>query len=127
MAIRRSRLMVRAREDFFQSGQCQGAQSRVVISPLDTMRKLSRFFIALCCLIGTLAFAQAPVKCNSGPKSAWTASDKLSKLLETKGYKVRRIGDMAGCYVVVGTNEKGEDGEFFFHPLTLGIVGSRLR
>jgi hypothetical protein len=40
---------------------------------------------------------------------------------------VRRIGDMAGCYVVVGTNEKGEDGEFFFHPLTLGIVGSRLR
>jgi len=48
-------------------------------------------------------------------------------MLELKGFKVRRIGDMAGCYVVVGTNEKGQDGEFFFHPLTLGQVGSRLR
>jgi len=94
---------------------------------LYTMRKLNRVLIVLFYLLGSLAFAQAPVKCNSGPKTGWTASDKLSKLLETKGYKVRRIGDMAGCYVVVGTNEKGEDGEFFFHPLTLGIVGSRLR
>jgi hypothetical protein len=92
------------------------------------MHKQSRvIFIAIACLLGTLAFAQSPPKCNSGPKAGWTASDKLSKLLETKGYKVRRIGDMAGCYVVVGTNDKGEDGEFFFHPLTLGIVGSRLR
>ena len=94
---------------------------------MNTMRKLSRVLIGLSCLLGTLAFAQSPPKCNSGPKTGWTASDKLSKLLETKGYKVRRIGDMAGCYVVVGTNEKGEDGEFFFHPLTLGIVASRLR
>ena len=92
------------------------------------MRKKCRlFFIGMSCLLSTLAFAQSPPKCNSCPKAGWTASDKLSKLLETKGYKVRRIGDMAGCYVVVGTNEKGEDGEFFFHPLTLGIVGSRLR
>lgn len=71
--------------------------------------------------------ADAPPKCNSGPKARWTASDKLSSMLALKGFKVRRIGDMAGCYVVVGTNEKGEDGEFFFHPLTLGQVGSRLR
>ena len=92
------------------------------------MHKQSRvIFLATACLLGTLTFAQSPPKCNSGPKSGWTASDKFSKLLETKGYKVCRIGDMAGCYVVVGTNEKGEDGEFFFHPLTLGIVGSRLR
>jgi hypothetical protein len=48
-------------------------------------------------------------------------------MLEVKGFKVRRIGDMAGCYVVVGINGKGEEGEFFFHPLTLGQVGSRLR
>ena len=94
---------------------------------LDTMRKLNRVLIGLCCLLGTWAFAQSPPKCNSGPKTGWMASEKLSKLLETKGYKVRRIGDMAGCYVVVGTNEKGEEGEFFFHPLTLGIVGRRLR
>ena len=81
------------------------------------MRKKCRlFFIGMSCLLSTLAFAQSPPKCNSGPKAGWTASDKLSKLLETKGYNV-----------VVGTNEKGEDGEFFFHPLTLGIVGSRLR
>jgi len=92
------------------------------------MRKQSRLlFIGISCLLASLAFAQSPAKCNSGPKSGWTASDKRSKMLETKGYKVRRIGDMAGCYVVVGTNEKGEDGEFFFHPLTLGIVASRLR
>jgi Peptidase propeptide and YPEB domain len=74
---------------------------------LDTMRKLNRVLIGLCCLLGTWAFAQSPPKCNSGPKTAWMASEKLSKLIETKGYK--------------------EEGEFFFHPLTLGIVGSRLR
>jgi hypothetical protein len=83
--------------------------------------------IAFCCFSGSWAIAEAPPKCNSGLKAGWTSSDKLSKLLETKGYQVRRIGDMAGCYVVVGTNEKGEDGEFFFHPLTLGLVGKRLR
>ena len=71
---------------------------------MNTMRKLSRVLIGLCCLLGTLAFAQSPPKCNSGPKAGWTASDKLSKLLETKGYKFRRIGDMGGCYVVVGTS-----------------------
>ena len=91
------------------------------------MGKLRYFLIGLCCLLGSLAWAQSPPKCNSGMKSGWTAVDKLSKMLETKGYKVRRIGDMGGCYVVVGTNDKGEDGEFYFHPLTLGIVGSRLR
>ena len=73
------------------------------------------------------AGADAPPKCNSGPKARWTATYKLSSMLELKGFKVRRIGDMAGCYVVVGTNAKGEEGEFFFHPLTLGQVGSRLR
>ena len=77
------------------------------------MRKLSQVLIVLCCLLGTLAFAQSPPKCNSGPKTAWVASDKLSKLLDTKGYKVRRIGDMAGCYVVVGTNEKARRVSFF--------------
>ena len=78
------------------------------------MHKSSRFLlIGLGCLFGTLAFAQSPPKCNSGPKSGWAASDKLSKLLETKGYKVRRIGDMAGCYVVVGTNEKARTASSF--------------
>lgn len=103
------------------------AQSVLAFISLNPMRKLRSFFIGMCCLLGTLAIAQSAPKCNSGMKSGWTSQDKLAKLLETKGYKVRRIGDMAGCYVVVGTNEKGEDGEFFFHPLTLGIVGSRLR
>ena len=79
------------------------------------------------CATARAAGADAPPKCNSGPKTGWTSSEKLASMLEVKGFKVRRIGDMAGCYVVVGTNEKGEDGEFFFHPLTLGIVGSRLR
>jgi hypothetical protein len=37
-------------------------------------------------------------------------------MLEVKGFKVRRIGDMAGCYVVVGINGKGEEGEFFSTP-----------
>lgn len=99
------------------------------------MRPAFCLMAALSCLAAAAAFpipahaggADAPPKCNSGPKARWMASDKLGSMLALKGFKVRRIGDLAGCYVVVGTNEKGEDGEFFFHPLTLGQVGSRLR
>lgn len=110
------------------SGQF-GAQYRMHIHTPLSARLFRRLLaaIAVCCLGGGWALADAPPKCNSGLKAGWTASDKLSKMLETKGYQVRRIGDMAGCYVVVGTNDKGEDGEFFFHPLTLGLVGKRLR
>jgi len=99
------------------------------------MRRAIFGMALLACLATTTTFsinthaagADAPPKCNSGPKARWTPSDKLSSMLALKGFKVRRIGDMAGCYVVVGTNAKGEEGEFFFHPLTLGQVGSRLR
>lgn len=103
-----------------------------VIFGVQTMRVSNWILVWLVCIatIATTARAggsEAPPKCNSGPKARWTASDKLASMLEVKGYKVRRIGDMAGCYVVVGTNDKGEEGEFFFHPLTLGQVGRRLR
>ena len=88
------------------------------------MRRAIFGMALLACLATTTTFSitaqaagtDAPPKCNSGPKARWTATDKLSSMLELKGFKVRRIGDMAGCYVVVGTNAKGEEGEFFSTP-----------
>jgi len=99
------------------------------VTPMGRTMRMGGLLVCLAITAATASagVADAPPKCNSGPKARWTASDKLASMLELKGFKVRRIGDMAGCYVVVGTNEKGQDGEFFFHPLTLGQVGSRLR
>jgi hypothetical protein len=60
--------------------------------------------------------------CDSGPKAGWQPVEKLEQALKAKGYTVRRIKEDGGCYEVYALNEKGERGEYYFHPVTLEAV-----
>lgn len=63
--------------------------------------------------------------CDSGPKSGWQSVEKLEQMLKEKGYVVRRIKEDGGCYEVYAFNEKGERGEYYFHPVTLAPVPTK--
>jgi hypothetical protein len=77
----------------------------------------------------SLAAAQATglATCDSGPKSGWQPQATLEQRLKAKGYTVRRIKEDGGCYEVYALNEKGERGEFYFHPVTLEPVPTKSR
>jgi hypothetical protein len=80
--------------------------------------------------IATGAFsAQATglATCDSGPKSGWQPVEKLEAQLKEKGYIVRRIKEDGGCYEVYAFDEKGQRGEFYFHPVTLAPVPTKAR
>ncbi len=74
-----------------------------------------------------LAQATGLATCDSGPKSGWQSVEKLELQLKEKGYTVRRIKEDGGCYEVYALNEKGERGEFYFHPVTLAPVPTKQR
>ena len=65
--------------------------------------------------------------CDSGPKTGWQPVEKLEQALKAKGYTVRRIKEDGGCYEVYALNEKGERGEYYFHPVTLAPVPTKSR
>ncbi len=65
--------------------------------------------------------------CDSGPKTGWQPVEKLEQQLKEKGFTVRRIKEDGGCYEVYALNEKGERGEFYFHPVTLAPVPTKAR
>lgn len=73
------------------------------------------------------AYATGLATCDSGPKSGWQPAEKLEQQLKEKGYVVRRIKEDGGCYEVYALNEKGERGEFYFHPVTLAPVPTKAR
>jgi hypothetical protein len=60
--------------------------------------------------------------CDSGPRSGWQSADKLEQQLKDKGWQVRRIKEDGGCYEVYAFDEKGQRGEFYFHPVTFAPV-----
>ena len=74
------------------------------------------------CLTGASGHATGLATCDSGPKSGWQPVEKLEQQLKEKGYVVRRVKEDGGCYEVYALNEKGERGEFYFHPVTLAPV-----
>lgn len=73
------------------------------------------------------AHATGLATCDSGPKTGWQPLEKLEQQLKEKGYTVRRIKEDGGCYEVYALNEKGERGEFYFHPVTLAPVPVKAR
>ncbi len=79
----------------------------------------------LICLLSANAFATGLATCESGPKSGWQPVEKLEQQLKDKGYTVRRIKEDGGCYEVYALNEKGERGEYYFHPVTLAPVPTK--
>ncbi len=68
------------------------------------------------------SFATGLATCDSGPKTGWQPVAKLEEVLKAKGWTVRRIKEDGGCYEVYALDDKGQRGEFYFHPLTLEPV-----
>ena len=89
----------------------------------------SRFKVALAAflLCASGAYATGLATCDSGPKSGWQPVEKLEQQLKEKGYTVRRIKEDGGCYEVYALNDKGERGEFYFHPVTFAPVATKSR
>jgi hypothetical protein len=79
------------------------------------------------CLAGANVYGTGLATCDSGPKSGWQPVEKLEQQLKDKGYTVRRIKEDGGCYEVYALNEKGERGEYYFHPVTLAPVPTKAR
>jgi hypothetical protein len=92
------------------------------------MKKASQF-LATSTLFFAAVGAQATglATCDSGAKSTWQPVEKLESQLKEKGFTVRRIKEDGGCYEVYALNEKGERGEFYFHPVTLAPVPTKPR
>lgn len=82
---------------------------------------------AACLCAASLSHATGLATCDSGPKTGWQPKEKLEQQLKDKGYTVRRIKEDGGCYEVYALNEKGERGEFYFHPVTLAPVPTKSR
>ncbi len=81
-------------------------------------------------LFGSLsgvASATGLATCDSGSKSGWQPVEKLEQILKEKGFVVRRVKEDGGCYEVYALNEKGERGEYYFHPVTLAPVPTKAR
>jgi hypothetical protein len=73
------------------------------------------------------AGATGRATCDSGPKEQWQPAETLTRQLEAKGWKVRRVKVDGGCYEVYALNEKGEKVEEYFHPKTLAPVPTKPR
>lgn len=92
------------------------------------MKKLSFLcLVGMLSLTGAGAYATGLATCDSGPKSGWQPVEKLEQVLKEKGYTVRRVKEDGGCYEVYALNEKGERGEYYFHPVTLAPVPTKTR
>ena len=90
-------------------------------------KTVSAIVLATLVLVGASAGATGLATCDSGSKSGWQPVEKLEQMLKEKGYTVRRIKEDGGCYEVYALNEKGERGEFYFHPVTLAPVPTQAR
>jgi hypothetical protein len=93
-----------------------------------SMKKTSLFLATSALYFATGgAFATGLATCDSGAKSTWQPVEKLEAQLKEKGYTVRRIKEDGGCYEVYALDEKGQRGEFYFHPVTLAPVPTKSR
>ena len=95
---------------------------------MKTNKLLAPVLVAAAIATGAFsAQATGLATCDSGPKSGWQPVEKLEAQLKEKGYIVRRIKEDGGCYEVYAFDEKGQRGEFYFHPVTLAPVPTKAR
>jgi hypothetical protein len=78
--------------------------------------------IAAALLVTQGAHATGMATCDSGPRETWQSQEKLEKMLQDRGWKIRRIKEDGGCFEVYAFDEKGERVEAYFHPKTLDLV-----
>jgi hypothetical protein len=91
---------------------------------LDNGASMRSQFLLSCvtAMFAANAYSTGLATCDSGPKSGWQPVEKLEAQLKAKGFTVRRIKEDGGCYEVYAFNEKGERGEYYFHPVMLEPV-----
>ena len=95
---------------------------------MKTNKLLAPVLVAAAIATGSFsAQATGLATCDSGPKNGWQPVEKLEAQLKEKGYIVRRIKEDGGCYEVYAFDEKGQRGEFYFHPVTLAPVPTKAR
>lgn len=73
-------------------------------------------------IVSVQSHATGLATCDSGARDTWQPQEKLQKMLEERGWKIRRIKEDGGCYEVYALDEKGERVEAYFHPRTLALV-----
>ena len=92
------------------------------------MKAVSKAFLVTALVAGfSVVHATGLATCDSGAKSGWQPVEKLEQQLKAKGYVVRRIKEDGGCYEVYALDEKGQRGEFYFHPVTLAPVPTKAK
>ena len=92
------------------------------------MSSHARWLLCVACLCGaSWSHATGLATCDSGPRTGWQPKEKLEQQLKEKGYTVRRIKEDGGCYEVYALDDKGQRGEFYFHPVTLAPVPTKSR
>ena len=90
-----------------------------------TLHHLRPLAAGLMVLALSSAHATGLATCDSGPKTGWQPVAKLEEQLKAKGWTVRRVKEDGGCYEVYALDEKGQRGEFYFHPVTLESVPTK--
>lgn len=69
-----------------------------------------------------VAGATGLATCDSGSPDTWQSQEKLTAMLNEKGWEVRNIKVDGGCYEVYALDEKKKSVEAYFHPVTLERV-----
>ncbi len=69
--------------------------------------------------ISTVSFATGRMTCDSGDRNTWQTQAQLQSVIQSKGWKVRKIKEDGGCYEVYGTTPEGKRVEAYFDPVTL--------
>ena len=69
-------------------------------------------------VLPSLTHATGMHRCEATDRSAWLSKAKLTEMLVTQGWSVRRMKEDGGCWEVYGTNPDGKRVEGYFHPVT---------
>lgn len=84
--------------------------------------KILATFAASAIAAAQAAGATGLATCDSGSPDTWQPQEKLTALLEEKGWEVRKIKVDGGCYEVYALDEHHERVEAYFHPVTLARI-----
>jgi len=70
----------------------------------------------------TMAGATGLATCDSGSPDTWQSQEKLTAMLQEKGWEIRNVKVDGGCYEVYALDENKQRVEAYFHPVTLERV-----
>ncbi len=84
------------------------------------MKKHNLLFTSILIMsLSSAVNATGRMTCDSGDQDSWKTMDQLQSVIESEGWKVRKIKVDGGCYEVYGSTPEGKRVEAYFDPLTL--------